>query len=90
VLTFAFPVILFAVIAVILYLRLFARPHRRVPPRRVAVASATAATPDPGAAVGRAAAGGQTATGNVSGGDRESAEAGDSAHGTTEGTEASE
>src|SRR5260221_14305499 len=49
VLTFAFPVILFAVIAVILYL-LFSRPHRRIPSRRVVVASASAAPPGPGTA----------------------------------------
>src|SRR5258708_2269473 len=47
VLTFAFPVILFAVIAVILYL-LFSRPHRRIPSRRLVVASASAAPPGPG------------------------------------------
>ena len=34
VLTFAFPVALFVVVAVVLYLR-FSRPHKRVPPRQV-------------------------------------------------------
>jgi len=98
VLTFAFPVILFAVIAVILYL-LFSRPHRRIPSRRVVVASASAAPPGPGTAHSAAPAGSatepagarrDTATGNVSGETRESAEAGGSQDGTTEGTEASE
>ncbi len=99
VLTFAFPVILFAVIAVILYL-LFSRPHRRIPSRRVVVASASAAPPGPGTAHSAAVPAGSatepagarrdTATGNVSGEARESAEAGGSEDGTTEGTEASE
>jgi hypothetical protein len=82
VLTFAFPVILFAVIAVILYL-LLSRPHPRIPSRRVVVA--------PGGAVSAVA----TTTGSVSG---EPAEADsrrpeqDTSEGSrpTEGTEASE
>jgi hypothetical protein len=82
VLTFAFPVILFAVIAVILYL-LLSRPHRRIPSQRVVVAS------------GGAVSGVATTTGSVSG---EPAEAGirqperDTTEGTgpTEGTEATE
>jgi hypothetical protein len=41
--TFAFPMLLFIVIAVILY-ALFSRPHRRVPARRIsAVAAASGA-----------------------------------------------
>ena len=52
-LTFAFPIILFAVIASVLYLLLFGRPHPRVPPRQIA-APAHAGTPASGAA--RAAA----------------------------------
>ena len=52
VLTFAFPVGLFGVVAVILYL-LFSRPHRRVPGRR-ALVPAHGAMPDADAA--RAAA----------------------------------
>ena len=52
-LTFAFPIILFAVIASVLYVLLFGRPHPRVPPRRIA-APAVAGSPASGAA--RAAA----------------------------------
>jgi hypothetical protein len=42
--TFAFPMLLFIVIAAILY-ALFSRPHRRVPGRAIS-AAATAAMPD--------------------------------------------
>ena len=49
--TFVFPVVLFALIAVILYL-LFSRPHRRVPSQRVVFASSAAAAPGPAAAHG--------------------------------------
>jgi hypothetical protein len=52
ILTFAFPVALFVVVAVILYL-LFSRPHRRIPERRVLVPADAAA---PGADAARAAA----------------------------------
>jgi hypothetical protein len=52
VLTFAFPVGLFVVVAVILYL-LFSRPHRRVPARRALVPAGAAM---PGADAARAAA----------------------------------
>jgi hypothetical protein len=69
VLTFAFPIILFAVVATVLYYMLFARPHRRVPPGRVALASATPGAPEPGAAHA-AAVGMPTASG---GGSAESA-----------------
>ena len=70
ILTFAFPVILFAVIAVVLYL-LFSRPHRRIPSQRVALASSASAVPEPGAARGAAVAAGMpTASG---GGSTESA-----------------
>jgi hypothetical protein len=58
VLTFAFLIILFAIVATVLYIVLFSRPHPRVPARRLVYASGTAGTPGPGAA--RAAA---TATG---------------------------
>ena len=45
-LTFAFPLALFAVVALVLYL-LFSRPHRRVPARRMSpVASSAAPAPD--------------------------------------------
>lgn len=56
ILTFAFPVGLFVVVAVILYL-LFSRPHRRVPDRRVLV-PAHGAVPDAGAARAAAVAAG--------------------------------
>jgi hypothetical protein len=48
--TFAFPMLLFIVIAVILY-ALFSRPHRRVPARRISPVTA-AATPSAGAPSG--------------------------------------
>lgn len=50
--TFAAPVITFCVIGAILYVLLFARPHPRVPPRRIAAAHAG----PPGAAAAQAAA----------------------------------
>ena len=50
ILTFAFPVALFVVVAVILYL-LFSRPHRRIPERRV-LAPAEAAAPGAGCRAG--------------------------------------
>jgi hypothetical protein len=56
VLTFAFPVALFCVVAVILYL-LFSRPHARIPARRALVA-VHAVAPDPAAARAAAVAGG--------------------------------
>jgi hypothetical protein len=56
ILTFAAPIALFAVVAVILYL-LFSRPHARIPARRI-VAPAHAAAPDPDAARAAAVAGG--------------------------------
>ena len=69
VLTFAFPVALFVVVAVILYLR-FSRPHRRVPARPILM-PARAAAPDAGTARAAAVAAGQpTAAG---GGSTESA-----------------
>ena len=58
VLTFAFPIILFAVIATVLYTLLFARPHRRVPSRRIVLASATTGAPEPGVAHAAAVAAG--------------------------------
>ena len=48
--TFAFPMLLFIVIALILY-ALFSRPHRRVPGRPIsATASGTQAPTEPGGA----------------------------------------
>jgi hypothetical protein len=46
--TFAFPMLLFIVIAAILY-ALFSRPHRRVPARRISPVAATG-VPDAGTA----------------------------------------
>jgi hypothetical protein len=70
ILTFAFPIILFAVIGTVLYILLFSRPHPRVPAGRVALAGASAA-PDPAAAHASAVASGMpTASG---GGSAESA-----------------
>ena len=45
-LTFAFPIILFCVIASVLYVVLFGRPHARVPSRRVALAQAGPPSPE--------------------------------------------
>jgi hypothetical protein len=65
VLTFAFPVGLFALIGVVLSLLLF-RPHRRIPARRI-IASAQVGLPDQGTARGAAVAGGlSTAAGGGS------------------------
>ena len=55
-LTFLFPMILFIIVAVILY-RLFSRPHARIPARRV-LAAPGAGAPEPGAARAAAVAGG--------------------------------
>jgi hypothetical protein len=71
ILTFAFPVILFAIIATVLYFLLFARPHQRVPAERVSLAAATRWAPGPGATHAAAVAAGMpTASG---GGSAESA-----------------
>ena len=58
VLTFAFPVILFAIIAVVLYSLLFARRHPRVPSRRIVLASSAAGAPEGGTAHSAAVAAG--------------------------------
>ena len=71
VLTFAFLIILFAIVATVLYILLFSRPHPRVPARRVVYASASGGTPSPGAARASATTAGMpTASG---GGSAESA-----------------
>ena len=71
VLTFAFLVILFAIVATVLYILLFSRPHPRVPAQRVVYASASAGAPSAGAARASATAAGMpTASG---GGSAESA-----------------
>jgi hypothetical protein len=75
-LTFAFPIILFAVIASVLYVMLFGRPHPRVPPRRIAAVHA--GPPGPGEARAAAVASGMpTAAG---GGSTESAAEAAGAH----------
>jgi hypothetical protein len=58
VLTFAFPIILFAIIAVVLYYVLFARPHPRVPSRRIVLESSAPGAPESGAAHAAAVAAG--------------------------------
>jgi len=71
ILTFAFPIILFAIIASTLYFLLFARPHRRVPAERVSLAAAARWAPGSGATHAAAVAAGMpTASG---GGSAESA-----------------
>ncbi len=71
VLTFAFLIILFAIVATVLYILLFSRPHRRVPAQRLVYASASGGTPSPGTARAAATAAGMpTASG---GGSAESA-----------------
>ena len=71
ILTFAFPIILFAVIMVALYYLLFARPHPRVPSTRISLAASAPGAPAPAAAHGAAVAAGlPTASG---GGSAESA-----------------
>jgi hypothetical protein len=56
-LTYGFPMVLFIVIALILYL-MFSRPHRRVPARMISLPARSARPPEPGAARAAAAAGG--------------------------------
>jgi hypothetical protein len=71
VLTFAFLVILFAIVATVLYILLFSRPHPRVPAGRAVYATASGGAPSPGAARASATAAGMpTASG---GGSAESA-----------------
>jgi hypothetical protein len=55
--TFAFPMLLFIIIALILY-ALFSRPHRRIPSRPISATSASSRAPDPEAARAAAVAGG--------------------------------
>jgi hypothetical protein len=56
-LTFAVPIVVFAVVAVALYL-LFSRPHRRIPARRGVLPARLMAAPDAAAASAAAVAGG--------------------------------
>jgi hypothetical protein len=56
--TFAFPMLLFAVIAGLLYFR-FSRPHRRIPPRPISMPAASH-VPDPDVARSASVAGGLT------------------------------
>jgi hypothetical protein len=53
-LTFAFPMLLFIIIGVILYL-LFSRPHRRVPARTISYSAGRSGATGSGAAPGAAA-----------------------------------
>ena len=55
--TFAFPMLLFIVVALILY-ALFARPHRRVPGRPISATATGSRVPDAKAARAAAVAGG--------------------------------
>jgi hypothetical protein len=55
--TFAFPMVLFVVVALVLY-GLFSRPHRRVPWRQIASDHSLAQTPGPEAARSAGVAGG--------------------------------
>ena len=71
VLTFAFLVILFAIVATVLYILLFSRPHPRVPAQRVVYASASAGAPSAGPARASATAAGMPAASG--GGSAESA-----------------
>jgi hypothetical protein len=104
ILTFAFPIVLFAIIATVLYMLLF-RPHHRVPAGQVSLAAAGA--PAPGAAHAAAVAAGMpTASGGGSaesaaephGAERDAAADGQAGGGSvtgetdqgTKGTEASE
>jgi hypothetical protein len=106
VLTFAFPIILFAVIGTVLYMLLF-RPHHRVPARRVSLVAAAGAPTAAAAHASAVAAGMPTASGGGSAesaaepaGAKRDAAAGDPGEngsvagevdqGTAEGTEASE
>ena len=55
--TFAFPMLLFIVIALVLY-ALYSRPHRRVPSRPIRATSTGSRVPDAGSARAAAVAGG--------------------------------
>ena len=57
-LTFVFPLLLFCVIAGVLYFRVLSRPHARVPARRIGVPSPTLAPPSVEAAQAAAVAAG--------------------------------
>ncbi len=95
VLTFAFPLGLFIVVAVLLYLR-FSRPHRRVPAAVTGQAAASPAEASPGPAgastsanpTGRSA--GEAGPSNVSGRDGAPAGPDDSEPGAVNGGKASE
>jgi hypothetical protein len=64
--TFAFPMLLFIIIAIILYV-LFSRPHRRVPGRPINVTPGASRMPDASAARAAGVAGGlSTAAGGGS------------------------
>ncbi len=93
--TFAFPIILFAVIATALYFLLFGRPHRRVPSNRIVLATSAAGAPtassggsaESAGARRDTAAGGDAADSSPDGSGNVSGEAGGD---SDQGTEASE
>ncbi len=57
--TFAFPMLLFIIIGLVLYL-LFSRPHRRIPARSLTLPARSAGAPSADAAQSAAVAGGLT------------------------------
>jgi len=62
--TFAYPMLLFIVIAAVLYY-LFGRPHRRVPPRPISASAPAGGETPAGNTAARATAVGATATGDA-------------------------
>lgn len=103
VLTFAFPIILFAIIATLIYYFLLSRPHARVPSRRIVLETAASgghraaavatgpATASGGGPAGPAPEPQRDTLADAAGGPGSvSGGAGESDQGTTEGTEASE
>ena len=85
-LTWAAPLALFVIVAVVLYLR-FSRPHRRVPDRRVALTGRAVPPPGPAAAAAAVAGGLPTAAGG--GGAESAAEPAGAARESAAGTAAS-
>ena len=85
-LTWALPLALFVVVAVVLYLR-FSRPHRRVPAGRVALTGGAVPPPGPVATAAAVAGGLPTAAGG--GGAESAAEPAGAARESAAGTAAS-
>ena len=86
ILTWAAPLALFVIVAVVLYLR-FSRPHRRVPARRVALTGRPVPPPGPVATAAAVAGGLPTAAGG--GGAESAAEPAGAARESAAGTAAS-